>query len=647
MKINYMTNFLLILSSYYLTLCLNLNKIENSFEAENNAERKRNKHHSAHRRHQKANEDGGAIGAANVTISFNATNNTLTNSLYDTLNTSFVIQDKHAFKKNNRAWYNNKLFDKQLDEIYKDFIYHDMQKLTPGGVKSSIALFTSQFDICDSNKNGALDFAEFKGCFVNDTYLEHVIPPNAVFATFSNYSNENNFYSVLYNIADSYKLNYINLYDYMFIRLAVFSWKHCSVMGPFLEEVGFECAIDIVAGTKTLNRNELRRLYSLALKLSNAQSTRNLDFIAYFMVAQSARLYGKINSKEDGIAKRSEFNLALDSNILPSRYNQEIVDQLFGLTQEFNYESMGIDIISFTFYDFFLRMFEVNSPSRKGYIDASEFMEIIGNYIFPSKILNELKYIPTTAISPQSYQMYNSQNLTTLGLEADHFLKYFQKNMKIKKSSAESGMRITAQGIYTSTYNSTVTTPALFKLLDSNGQGYLSFKDFGTFIQVAYLFSEWDVYTKGKIVAGDLFEKFSQYSDFPIISRHLINNAKKFNLFEQDLYVDIFRTLTVIKVDDYVDVTTRRSDKTLLNEIEIRKIFAHMNLQNVPENVIAPCLRTPIEGELPQYDWECATIKAVTATLKYLEAANNYVEVKNANLTLTNTIFVNIDPTLQ
>jgi len=85
----------------------------------------------------------------------------------------------------------------------------------------------------------------------------------------------------------------------MTLRLMVFSWKHCSVQGPFIEESNFECAVEVASGYRTLSKSAARRLFKLGLELSNNEYLRNLDFITFLYVSLSMRLYGKINRKED------------------------------------------------------------------------------------------------------------------------------------------------------------------------------------------------------------------------------------------------------------------------------------------------------------------------------------------------------------
>jgi hypothetical protein len=166
-------------------------------------------------------------------------------------------------------------------------------------------------------------------------------------------------------------MGYINLADYMLMRLLIFSWKKCSVVSIFIEEVAFECAIDIVS------RTTARHIYNLGVELSNAFGSRHMDFVTFMSVAESARLFSKISTREDADAGRNEFTLALDKNLLPLRYNKDINKQLFRLVDD------GIDIITFIFYDNMLKLFDIPNPQKKYSLTQDEFIRLLSDPLFP------------------------------------------------------------------------------------------------------------------------------------------------------------------------------------------------------------------------------------------------------------------------
>ena len=161
----------------------------------------------------------------------------------------------------------------------------------------------------------------------------HIDVPSKNYSALSasplNYTNETVYADTLFDLLDPHETAYLNFHSYMHLRLFIFSWRRCSVAAPFIEESNFECAIEIAAGWKTMNRNTVRKLFFLALEMSGSIDIRNLDFVTYVSFAQAVRLYGKINGKEDNDVTRNELNLALDNNILPERFNQKTIEYLF------------------------------------------------------------------------------------------------------------------------------------------------------------------------------------------------------------------------------------------------------------------------------------------------------------------------------
>jgi hypothetical protein len=667
-KLKLLSILIISLSLVYEISSLSLRKIESDISIESE------RHKSSHKASSKSKVKAAAKSEASVEAtktagktvakatanskqqvnpSFNATNVTISSIMYKDLNTTYVKQDLHTFKTETRKWADLKIFDKQLEDIYQDLIYKHNHELTPEAGRAAVQIFANQFQACDGNHDNVLDISEFSGCMANDTYLRTIVTPSTHFATYANYTftNTTGFYPILFNVIDSYKLNYTNFHDYMMLRLMSFSWRKCSVNAPFIEEVAFECAIEIAYGSKTLSRNTARRLYKMALELSNTQSVRNIDFVTYFIIAQSVRLFGKINNKEDGDVTRSEMNLALDGNVLPSRYNQDVINQMFKLVEEHEKSNQGIDLLSFVFYDFILRIFEVPNAQKKWNLAKSEFTQLFNHYLFPYGTLQEVQMIPQNNLTAQSYQMYTYLNVSQFHQEADHFLKFAQKNEKVLKSEKSSKSKNLATFERklpgNNTFDLVATSNWLFNILDNDSDGFLNFYDYGSFIQIAYLFSRFDQYQNGRVVAGNLYEKYTSYADFPYVSSEFRDRAKRFNLFSQDLYIDLLRSVLVMRIDDIINANKRRVDPTTLFEVELKKIFSTVNLGNVPDAYLNKCLRGVDENNIPKYDWECSFIQGVTLTSKYLESSDSYLTAKQANLTLLNTAFINVDPQIK
>ena len=634
----------------------------------------------------KASQDASGAAPGGVTVS-SRPNQTWANVTYARLNETFVKMNLPDFMATHRKW-DWKVMDKQLEEIYQDMNYQKEIDHTEKGVRAFLQIFVNQFQACDTNYDNILNLTEFQGCMANDTYLNEITPTPTVFSSFVNYTfnNSTGFYPILFNALNTHHTDYMNFHGYMTLRLMAFSWRKCSVMAPFIEEINFECAIEISSGYKTLPRTTVRRLFWLGIELSNSESIRNLDFITYIIIASSIRLYGQINGKEDSDITRSEFNLALDSNLLPMRYNQEIINQIFTLIEEADKPNQGIDILSFVFYDFFLGIFDAPTPgnykkAKSYYLNSAEFLNTTNHYLFPNKTLQVLKKIPQNYLSANSYNMYTYLNISNFHSESDHFLRSFletdEKIMYVNKNRFGGAnnaninskdfrfLSKNAAELVKSTnnnekdnilniignnqnliYSSGNTTNNLFNMLDADLDGYLNFYDFGNFMQISYLFSKFDVYNKGRLVAGELFDKYTQWADFPTVSYHLREKAKRFNMIPQDLYMDVSMTIIMMRIDDIVATVARKGDKTTLFEYELKSIFNFINMKFVPETALNKCLRGTDPNNIPLYDWECAFIQGLIKTLTYYESSYAYLTTKSRNLTLANTVFVNADPTI-
>jgi len=294
-----------------------------------------------------------------------------------------------------------------------------------------------------------------------------------------------------------------------------------------------------------------------------------------------------------------------------------------------------MDIISFVFYDFILRLFDLPTPSRTHYLGVNEFTKLLNHYLFPSTSLTEISNIPQNNITAAAFQMYTYHNNSVYHSEADHLYKFLQvDNMMLGQPKSNL------------TFNQNITCNYLFNIVDNDQDGWINFYDFGNFMQIVYLFGKFDTYNRYKIVAGDLYEKYTNYAEFPAVSFVTKERAKRFNLLQQDIYVDVLRTVLVLRIDDIIKATVRRVDPTTLYEVELKNIFANVNMRAVPDALLNHCLRGMDDNKVPKYDWECAFIEGLTATLKYYENSDAYLTTKSQNLTLANTVFINTDPAI-
>jgi hypothetical protein len=250
-------------------------------------------------------------------------------------------------------------------------------------------------------------------------------------------------------------------------------------------------------------------------------------------------------------------------------------------------------------------------------------------------------------------------NISNFQDEQDFLLKFVEKKeesnlkknkLKTRTRSLEKSSQVVNQPYFNLASNTTFflnfTASRIFNLIDVNSDGFVDWYDFGNFFQIAYIFAKSDPYNKGKILAGDLYEKFGTWSDFPRISAPLRRKANRFNLLPQDSYIDLFTALIVLRIDDIVSLYTRRTEKSALYEVELKRIFSKCNLNYLNEGILNTCLRGVDNQNIPKYDWECAFMAGLQQNINYLESAASYNTAKANNLTLYNTVFYNVDPQL-
>jgi len=592
-------------------------------------------------------------------------NDTLKRSTFRDLNNTMVRQQINVFMANHRKW-DFKLLDHQLQDIAEQMNYRDEYGHTQEGLRAFIRFFINYFEACDKDADNQLSKKEFRECMKKDTFLSVIDVPSKNYSALSvnplNYTNPTTYADTLFGLIDDHDTGYVNFHSYMQLRLYIFSWRRCSVAAPFIEESNFECAIEIAAGWKTMNRNTVRKLFFFALEMSGSIDIRNLDFVTYVSFAQAVRLYGKINGKEDNDITRNELNLALDNNILPLRYNQATIDIFFRLIADKDLPNQGFDVLTFCFYDFFLKMYHQEAPKGTYFLEKQHFSKIFQNQLMPFFVNLEFLKIPQNNLTSHSYQMYTYLNVSNYQDESDHFLKSFiekeisliEKNVANNKESLQTENLLKSKWSNLELYrnmtkfkfNPKMTYEFLFNVIDSDMDGWINFYDFGNMMQVTYLFTHFDKYLKGRLVADELYDNFVHYSDFPLVSASVRDRAKIFKEFPQDLYVDLYSAILTLKITDLMNGKVRRADKTLVTEVELKQVLAAVNRRHVPDAYLNRCLRGTSKDNIPMYDWECGFVQSEISTLTYYESSFDRLTVKKNDLYLSNTVFYNIDPAL-
>ncbi len=629
--------------------------VDQLFLQKSEAEKKKKKKSAAARGKAQSKWGGGALNAPPVAFDKPAfKNDTLAKAAWRDINNTYVGIKQNNFMLVQRKW-DWKLLDKQLQDIAFDMNYQADYGHSQEGLRAFIRYFINYFEACDKDHDMQLSRSEFAACLANDTFLSIIDIPSKNYSALTqspyNYTNVTEYTDNLFGLLDPMDTKFLNFHSYMYLRLFVFSWRRCSVAAPFIEESNFECAIEIASGWKTLSRSSARKLFFLALELSGNEALRNLDFMTYISFAQAVRLYGKINGKEDNDITRAELNLALDNNILPIRYNQDTIGYFFKLIEERDRPNQGIDLLTFCFYDFWLKLFHKYENTRKYYLTYPEYLNVFNNPLYPAFMKSELLKIPQNNLTTSSYQMYTYLNISNFQDESDHFLKSFLETsaaveMRARKNKGKWSIQEAVNNITAYSFKQNTTMQYIFKMIDSNSDGFLTFFDFGSLIQVNYLFGKFDIYQKGRMVSGDLYDNFTSYTDFPLVGHLVRERARKFNLFPQDLYADFYSILLTLKIEDLVNVSARRTDKSTLFEVELKNIFAMVNRHFVPDAYLDRCLRGVSADNIPLYDWECSYVQSEIRTLTFYENSFDRLTTSANNITLFNTVFYNIESNL-
>ena len=571
-------------------------------------------------------------------VAFNILNNTLVGP-YDI--------PRGGVELKTRKW-DFKMTVKQVEDLTTDMNFADMKGVTEKSFRSFQFNFITPFEKCDVDADMLLNLKEFTKCLKTDEYLTRINIPNAKFplqGSTIKFKNFDEYAKILFGIYDEGRMGKFTFYNYMQIRLMTFSWMKCSTGSPFLEESAFECAIEKASGWKTMNRNQARALFDNALSFSGSVN-RQMDMVIFSDLALSVRLYGKINRKEDNVASTNEMNLALDNSILPERYNQKTIEYLFKLSNDnSNGNSLGIDCISFCFYDYWLKIFDENSIKTRHYLNVAEFIKANNNKLFPKNMEGTIKLIPQNVLSSASYNMFEDLN-KKLKPEDNHFMKSFLQSAEQKKVEAKWSLEQARGKNAKFAYNQKNTLTNLFNTLDSAFIGRINFYDFGTFIQLLHVFTKVDPENaKGRLVAGEVEKELSHYKGYPIISKAFLLRAKRMKALNTDLYMDYASVLLMMRLEDIVPQHNRKLDKAQINEIELKNVLSQVNRRFVPDAHLKNCLRNSPDADkkIPVYDWECAFVSAETSSLKFFENSFDYLTSITRKIKLGPTEFNNKD----
>ena len=73
----------------------------------------------------------------------------------------------------------------------------------------------------------------------SDPYLSLIQQPLQVYSVTRNFTNTTAYNYDIFNFANNYDVNGLNIYDYIMIRLFAFAWRKCTISNNFMDESTF------------------------------------------------------------------------------------------------------------------------------------------------------------------------------------------------------------------------------------------------------------------------------------------------------------------------------------------------------------------------------------------------------------------------
>jgi len=593
-------------------------------------------------------------------------------------NQTYTLLDSDRVVTYFQNWDYN-LLSSELQDIFQWMIFKQNGRVDQDSLRIFYEMFVSQFKACDENRNNLLDFSEFLGCVKNNTEFRFVKPAfNNFTALTPNATTSEWFYDFLYFILNSSKDPGLNFHSYMKLNLYAYSWKKCSVFAPYITESSFECAMEIAAQLNVPNGNKLRQLYNFWVDTANNQNLRFLDFSYFIMLANSVRIYSKVNFKKDDDLTQKELELAMDQGMLPSRYNMDTIQHFYDLIEKDSKGNNGFDLFTFVYYDYYLRLFNSYGLERPYFLNLNEFALVIDSYLFSNRTRAEIELSPAYNMTWDTYNQYGFANMSKFFKDENFFFKFsqveteessklFKSNESYKKSQVKIRMRskskvknryiedifgphVKASFIHTFDHRYNISREygkliaSFFNLLDTRQQGYINFYDFANFVQLGYVFNHIDNQLKGTVTNDELYDRINSGFHFPSVGKRVIKRIYRLNEYEENLPFDFYSFVTIMKVDDLIMHYFSEAKNTLISEVEMKKLLSKTNMRFVPDHILNRCLRGTNSVQIPLYDWECAFKYGLSGNLRFFRDMNNRQVSKLSKLRITNTAIYNINP---
>ena len=564
-------------------------------------------------------------------------NNTIQVGFDYLLNTTAHNLNDQQFASKFANW-DFKLHERELDEVWGAVLRNEGKITNERGLRAFLNIFVEHFTACNKKENNVLTIGEFSECMANEPFLKKIKAPPKKYIFVPPNQNQPEFNANLFFLLDTHLEKVLNFKQYLYLRLVIYSLQKCSPISPEISEVTFHCAINISSGYRTLQPNTTRSLFELALQLGNNEDLRNLDFLTFFQLSQTVRLYSDINRNLQTDLSYPEMINALSNNILPKRYNKNTVNQLFQLLSSDQIKTgnnqrlltLKIDIYTFYFQDFFLRLFSRPGAAKPFLLNRDEFLMTLYHPMFPKSFVSILEKVPMIEVLTKvaNANQFMWHNITNFNNEESFFGSYLQLKSHSKQNATDTDKVIQGtqykpvnetfkQYIEPTNYfyNITLVGDRSFTVLDAQENKAINFETFMWFIEHLWLFSKTDTSGQGRVISSRLLDFYSNFGELPRISWELKVAVQDLANY-QDVYVDSFHMLGILRAHKILSVWLKDRQNKQLKEPELKHILNMLSLSHIPEVYLDKCMKGLIEN-IPYYDPDCALTQSFTKTLKF------------------------------
>lgn len=470
--------------------------------------------------------------------------------------------------------------------------------------------YEEAFKTCDINNNGELSQEEFVNCTtINKEHFDNIIPQIKNQKLIKNnlilhgMKNKEDYASRLYElfVPKTYKIDY---YVYMTIVLYNYAIKKCQNAPYFLYEKKFECLIQEVVPYRTLSHGTMKQLFNFCLKMSPSPEKREVDMPTFILVSLSVRLFGKINARNNYAVSKTEMINAAENGRLPVRYNEDIINNMFELTDR----NKLIDIHSFVFYDIILKIYKSYESGRKNKLNLDEFKMSLKHIFFPRRYMKILKH----------------KDFVFKIIKMIEEMKKKEKYEKKKKTSTKDNIVAEKQEkVSTNTTNTNVTIADLsFKIMSYYHKGYITFIEYAKFFRFYFFYSEIDYYRIGKVKIWKIQSRLLSKKRLIEVDKKFVAGVENFGDVDHNLFTSPFYSFALVEGENFLqdDHLTKPGPvynpkvQSLVKLSKLKKLF---KVLNIPYDKYRRYKRCESDDQ-KNYDWVCSRSVGFSFVLSFL-----------------------------